>query len=67
MEGVELGEGVPGCEDLLVLELLHPRGGGHRHGDNDVVDVEGALASPPLDGLLLGWGGGHRVSLWGLH
>lgn len=45
--------GLPGCENLLVLQLLHPGGGGHRHGDHDVVDVEGAFASPPLDGLLL--------------
>lgn len=45
---------LPGCEDLLVLQLLHPGGGGHRHGDHDVVDVEGALTAAPLDGLLLG-------------
>lgn len=52
-----LEEGVPrlpGREDLLVLQLLHSGGGSHRHGDDDVVDVEGALASPPLDRLLLG-------------
>lgn len=43
---------LPGCENLFVLQLLHSRGGGHRHGDHYVVDVKGALASPPLDGLL---------------
>lgn len=45
---------LPGCENLFVLQLLHPGGGSHRHGDYDVVDVEGAFTSPPLDGLLLG-------------
>ena len=42
----------PGCEDLFVLQLLHAGRGSHGHGDHDVVDVEGALSSPPLDGLL---------------
>lgn len=51
---------LPGREDLLVLQLLHPGGGGHRHGDHDVVDVEGALAAAPLDGLLLA----HKTSVW---
>lgn len=54
------GGALPGREDLLVLQLLHPGGGGHRHGDHDVVDVEGALAAAPLDGLLLG----HKTSVW---
>lgn len=44
---------LPGGEDLFVLQLLHAGGGGHRHGDHDVVDVEGAFASPPFDWLLL--------------
>lgn len=50
---------LPGRQDLLVLQLLHPGGGGHRHGDHDVVDVEGALAAAPLDGLLLA----HKTSV----
>lgn len=45
---------LPGCENLFVLQLLHPGGGGHRHGDDDIVYIEGALASPPLDRLLSG-------------
>lgn len=44
---------LPGRENLFVLQLLHSGGGSHRHGDHDVVDVKGALATPPLDGLLL--------------
>lgn len=56
----------PGGENLLVLQLLHAGGGGHRHGDDDVVDVEGALTSPPLDRLLLGGGTKGLVSKTGL-
>lgn len=46
-------DNLPGCENLFVLQLLHPGGGSHRHGDYDVVDVKGAFTSSPLDGLLL--------------
>ena len=42
----------PGCEDLFVLQLLHAGRGSHRHGDHNVVDVDGALSSLPLDVLL---------------
>lgn len=45
---------LPGCENLFVLQLLHPGGGGHRHGDDNIVYIEGALTSPPLDRLLSG-------------
>lgn len=44
---------LPGCENLFVLQLLHPGGGGHGHGDDDIVYIKGALTSPPLDRLLL--------------
>lgn len=49
----ELQPLLPGCENLFVLQLLHPGGGGHRHGDDDIVYIKGALTSPPLDRLLL--------------
>lgn len=45
---------LPGRENLLVLQFFDSGGGGHRHGDDDVVDVKRALASPSLDRLLLG-------------
>lgn len=44
----ELGLGhVPGCEDLFVLQLLHTRCCSDRHGDDNVVNIKGALPSPP--------------------
>lgn len=44
---------VPGGEDLFVLQFLYAGGGSHRHGDDDVVDIKGALSPPPADGLML--------------
>lgn len=32
-------------ENLFVLQLLHSGRGGHRHGDDDVIDVKGTLSS----------------------
>ena len=32
------------CEDLFVLQLLHPDRGGHAVWDHNVIDVEGSLS-----------------------
>ena len=40
------GEVEPGSNDLLVLQLLHPRRRGHAVGNDDVVDVVGATRLP---------------------
>lgn len=41
----------PGCENFLVLQLLHSGGGGRWHWNDDVVDIKRTIASSSPYGL----------------